>query len=345
MILKNLLALPKENPDQLIGLRDSIYAADMLVTAIVHFDFFTWLSEHPSTAVEICNRFGLSPRPADVMLTLFKSYGLIQEKEGVIRPTALAAEHLTGPSEFSLAPYFGNLSDRPTVEKMLGVLKTGHPASWGGQAGEKDWAKAMETEGFADSFTAGMDSRGAYFAPGLARTFDFSPYHSLLDVAGGSGVYAAAVKAQWPGLQTMVLEKAPVDNIARRALEKRGMAGQVEVVAGDMFNQELPGGHDVHLYSHAIHDWTEEQNAVILANSYRNLRPGGIVMVHDAHIDEDKCGPVSVAEYSVLLMFVSYGKCYSFGEMRGLLENAGFSNIKYQQTVGNRSVVTGEKGE
>ena len=343
MILKNLKATPRTNPDMLIGLRDSIYAADLLTTAIVHFNFFSWLADNPSTAMGICTTFDLSPRPVDVMLTLFKSYGLIAEEKDVFHLTETAKEHLTGPSEFSLVPYFGNLADRPIVEKMLGVLKTGHPASWGGQAGKKDWATAMEDQAFADAFTAGMDSRGAYFAPGLARTFDFSPYRSLLDVAGGSGIYAAAIKEQWPALRTAVLEKPPVDVIARRALDKRGMTGRVEVLEGDMFEKEIPAGYDIHLYSHAIHDWTEEQNVVILANSFRNLNPGGIIMVHDAHIDEDKSGPRTVAEYSVLLMFVSYGKCYSVKEMRDLLEEAGFVNVRYQHTVGNRSIVTGEK--
>ena len=344
MILKNLKATPNTVPDKLIGLRDSVYATDLLTTAITHFDFFTWLAGNPSDMETICAQFNLSPRPVDVMLTLFKSYGLIEERGGMLNITPMAGEHLTSQSEFSLVPYFGNLADRPIVEKMLEVLKTGHPASWGGQAGKKDWAKAMEDKDFADNFTAGMDSRGAYFAPGLAKAFDFSKYNSLLDVAGGSGIYAASVKAEWPDLQTTVLEKPPVDDIARQALNKRGMTGKVGVVAGDMFNEEIPSGHDIHLFSHAIHDWTEEQNAVILANSFRNLNPGGIVMVHDAHIDEDKTGPESVAEYSVLLMFVSYGKCYSVKEMTDLMEAAGFVDVEFQKTVGNRSVVIGRKG-
>jgi hypothetical protein len=54
-------------------------------------------------------------------------------------------------------------------------------------------------------------------------------------------------------------------------------------------------------------------------------------MIQDAHINTAKNGPLPVAEYSVLLMFASEGKCYSISEM------------KYVPTVANRSVIIGEK--
>jgi len=54
-------------------------------------------------------------------------------------------------------------------------------------------------------------------------------------------------------------------------------------------------------------------------------------MIHDAHINAAKNGPLPVAEYSVLLMFASEGKCYSISEM------------EYVPTVANRSVIIGEK--
>ena len=68
-----------------------------------------------------------------------------------------------------------------------------------------------------------------------------------------------------------------------------------------------------------------------------------MIINHDAHINEDKTGPVSVAEYSVLLMFLSEGKCYSTTEMKELLEGAGFQDIKYTPTILNRSIITARK--
>jgi hypothetical protein len=110
-----------------------------------------------------------------------------------------------------------------------------------------------------------------------------------------------------------------------------------------MFRDSLPQGYDVHFLSHVLHDWDLPEVKTVLKNSYKNLSPGGIIIIHDAHINKDKTGPLSVAEYSVLLMFLSEGKCYSVTEMKDLLEEAGFRDIKYRPTILNRSAISGRK--
>ncbi len=345
MILKNLQAVSKNNPGELIRLRDSAYAVDLLFTAIGHLNFFSWLHSSPSDFNGILNRFKIKERPTDVMLTYFKSLDLIMEKNGTFYITDMVKDFLTDDSEWNLIPYFSTQTERPVVEKMLEVLMTGKPAGWSAKKDESDWEKAMERDDFADMFTAGMDSRGASFAPGLAAGFDFSEFDSLLDVAGASGIYAACIKARFPEIRAAVLEKPPVDKIAYGALKKRELHDKIEVFGGNMFSDNLPAGFDIHLYSHAFHDWDTEQNNRLIKNSFQSLNRGGIIMIHDAHINREKTGPLSVAEYSVLLMFSTYGKCYSIKEIENMLLSGGFVDVAYQPTVGNRSVITGRKPE
>jgi len=47
-----------------------------------------------------------------------------------------------------------------------------------------------------------------------------------------------------------------------------------------------------------------------------------------------------VAAYSALLMSVTEGRCYGTGEMRKLLTEAGFGDIRHQDTACDRSIVT-----
>ncbi len=343
MILRDLQAKPTTDPSDLIRLRDSVYATDLLITAIGHFNFFTWLSSNPSDFETIVSKFKIASRPADVMLTYFTALRLIERKDNQFYTTAYSNEHLIDNAEWNLIPYFSTQTERPIVKKMLEVLKSGQPASWGGKENEMDWEKAMERDDFADMFTAGMDSRGAYFAPGLANSFDFSKYNSIIDIAGASGIYAACIKSKHPSIQAALLEKPPVDKIASIGLEKRGIKDDITVYGGDMFNDKIPNGFDIHLYSHAFHDWDIESNRILVKKSFESLNEGGLIMIHDAHINDDKNGPLSVAEYSVLLMFSTAGKCYSLGELENLLESEGFDNIKYQETIGNRSIITGQK--
>ena len=114
-------------------------------------------------------------------------------------------------------------------------------------------------------------------------------------------------------------------------------------ICDDMFKDEFPEGFDLHLFSNVLHDWDFSDVKLLLENSYMNLNPGGRIMIQDAHINAEKNGPLPVAEYSVLLMFASEGKCYSISEMEELLAETGFSGIEYVPTVANRSVIIGEK--
>jgi hypothetical protein len=66
-------------------------------------------------------------------------------------------------------------------------------------------------------------------------------------------------------------------------------------------------------------------------------------VVHDAHINATKTGPLPVAAYSALLMNITEGKCYSEKEMEDLLKNAGFENVNYSPTVADRSIITARK--
>ncbi len=98
MILTDLQAVPGTNPDNLIQLRDSIYAADLLITAVGHLDFFSWLNENPSDLKMICDHFKIKPRPADVMLTYFKALDLISNEKNLFSLTGKSKEFLTKKS-------------------------------------------------------------------------------------------------------------------------------------------------------------------------------------------------------------------------------------------------------
>jgi hypothetical protein len=81
----------------------------------------------------------------------------------------------------------------------------------------------------------------------------------------------------------------------------------------------------------------------LLAASFAALEPGGLIVVHDAHLNADKSGPLPVARYSALLMAITEGRCYGTAEMSALLAEAGFTGFGFRETVADRSVVWAEK--
>ena len=339
----SLTLSPATNPISIYRYRDGLYATDLLACALVLLDLFTWLDENASTRQEICTHFQIAERPTDVMLTLFVSMDLLERHGEKVMLTSMAREHLVSSSPFFLGPYYASLKDRPVTKDFLQVLRTDKPANWGSFKDEKDWAKAMEDETFAKNFTAAMDCRGVFLGQAVAKKLELRGRHKLLDIAGGSGIYACSLVAHHPHLSAAVFEKTPVDKVAAAAIARRNYSDRVHVIEGDMLKGDLPSGFDVHFISNVLHDWNEKTVEQILRKSHQTLSPGGLLVIHDVHINEDKTGPFPNAAYSAMLMHATEGKCYSLSELYPMLRALGFDDFQFTPTAADRSVITAHR--
>ncbi|MGH9717584.1 MAG: methyltransferase [Candidatus Acidiferrales bacterium] len=341
--MDDLTRLPATNPTDLFRARDGLYAPEMLGAAVIGLDLFSWLAKSPAGAPTICASLGLAERPTDVMLTLFCAMGLLENRAGIFQLTEKSREFLVRDSPWFLGPYYASFGERPVAQSLLEVLRTGKPSVWASNKKRKPWAQAMEDDAFAREFTGIMDARGLYLGPAMARQIDLSSHHRLLDIGGGSGIYACCLVAAYPHLQASVFEKPPVDRVSRQCIARRGYSERVNVIAGDMFTGPLPEGCDVHLWSNALHDWDAATVKSLLGKSFAALSAGGRVLVHDAHVNREKSGPLSVAAYSVFLMASTEGKCYSIGEMESILGEVGFADFEFRETAVDHSVITARK--
>ncbi|MBI3875230.1 MAG: methyltransferase domain-containing protein [Verrucomicrobia bacterium] len=340
MIPPELTRPPTTDPTEIYRLRDGIYAADLLAAAVVHLDFFTWLAKTPATLAQICRAFDFAERPVDVMLSLFQALNLVRREGDVFQATELAREHLVKDSPWNVGPYFGSLKDRPVTLDFLRVLRTDKPANWASSKDGDAWAAAMEQEKFAENFTAAMDSRGVLLGQALAGRVNLDGRRRLLDIGGGSGIYACAFAAANPSLQAVVFEKPPVDAVTRRRIEARGLDARVSVQTGDFFKDELPRGFDAHLFSNVLHDWDVPLVKDLLRKSAAALAPGGLLIIHDMHLNADKSGPLPAACYSAILMHATEGRIYGVAEMEAWLRETGFGEVQWQPTAADRSVMT-----
>lgn len=342
--MHDLTLSPTTDPAAVYRLRDALYAADLFIAALTELDFFTWIGRTPATVPEICMHFGFQERPVEAMTTLFVAQGhLARAEDGKLHLTQSGREHLSKDSPWCAEAYFPRIKDRPIARDYLEILRTGQPAHFASRPDEADWHKAMLTEKFAGEFTAMMDCRGVLLGQSLAKALDLTGRCRLLDIAGGSGIYSCALCAHWPDLRATVLEKPPVDGIASRAVAKRGFSSRVDTRVGDMLTEPLPDGYDAHLFSNVLHDWDVPIVKELLARSAAALPPGGLLVIHDAWLNEDRTGPLHMAEYSVLLVHVTQGRCYGTAEMRAFLEEAGFTGFQFQSIAGGRGFLSAVK--
>jgi hypothetical protein len=280
------------------------------------------------------------------MIRLFESWGLLDNADGKLLVTESARRYLSRNSSENISSYIAVMKYKSSVREIYQLLRLDAPETWHVERGEAvNWDALMQTDDFAGLNTRGMEERGRIFAPDLARLLDCSQDTAVLDVAGGSGVYSAHLLNRYPHLTAMILERPPVDQLAIQCLAERKLtAPRARVIAGDMFVDPFPQTASLHLYSHVLHNWGPEKVRLLLDKSYQSLPAGGRVAVFSCHPD-DRGGPAPVAEaeYSVLLTTSYEGCCYSFEDMRSLMEDAGFAHVDYRRSICNRSLITARK--
>lgn len=336
--------------ETIIRLRDSACAIDSFIAAVGWLDLFTRLAGEPADLPTICRELGLAERPTGSLLTLLEAWGFVErDAQGAYHAAAVARRHLNARSPLDFSPYIAVLRERPGVKELYGILKNDRPATWLTQnaADKLLWEESMRDERFAEAFTASMDTRGNIFAPVVAELLDCSAHHRLLDVAGGSGVYTAHLLQRYPGLSGTVLERPPVDGVARRGLAKRGIpAERASVLAGDMFADPFPAGYDLHLFSHVTLDWPPDKVALLMRKSFESLAPGGTIAIFASHLNDlGDSGPAAapMAEYSVYMTFYFEGRCYGIRETQDMLREAGFTDTDWAPAISGRSLIRGRK--
>ncbi|MDA7915983.1 methyltransferase [Verrucomicrobia bacterium] len=338
---------PTTDPAQILRYRDRQYAAELLAASIAHFDFFTWLNSNPDSSTEaICKQFNFAPRPADVLLTLCRANGFIVTNDSDQHAlTQLACEHLVKGSPWNLGPYYAPIQDTPIVQSFLKALTSGKPANWQAQKEGDDWHKSMLSEDFARGFTELMNCRGLALGQALAKSVAplLGSRSRVLDVGGGPGIYASTLVAAHPQLSATVIEQAPVDAIAREEIKKHGLSDRIDVVTADMFQDPWPEAVDILLLSNVLHDWNFPEVHTLLRKSAETLSPGGLLIIHESFLNDDKTGPLPVAEYSALLMNITQGKCYAPGEYGAILSDLNFEVGPYQDTLADRGFMTAVK--
>jgi SAM-dependent methyltransferase len=341
-----LSQLPQSDPTQIFRFRDRQYAAELMALAVLELRFFEFVDQYGTVTVgSVCEHYRFAERPVDVLLSLCRASGFLEQQAGgSIRLTQVAREYLIPSSPWYLGPYYEPYRNSEVYDGYLRVLKSDKPANWGAKREGDDWHESMRQAEFAKTFTEIMNCRGKVLGQHLAeKTMSLlANKKRLLDVGGGSGIYALTLLARHTEMRGVVLEKAPVDEIARANIKCFGMDNRLQVMAGDMFAIEWPEC-DIVLLSNVLHDWGMDEVNKLICEGVRCLKSGGVILIHEAFLRDQKDGPLPVAEYSSMLMHITQGKCYAPYEYGDILRKLGCEVLPYQDTLADRGYMAAVK--
>lgn len=290
---------------------------------------FDRLDRGAASSDQLCADLGLSTRGANALLTALVALKLLQRDRTRFALTPHGRQRWQVALRYARNPY------DVTLAMQGAALRTGLPL----QAERiQAWADGRDLPDAAASAQR-MHALMAGPAQQLAQQPLFGRVDRLLDVAGGLGTNLAALAQRWPQLRLGLFELPGVVELAADSLASSGLQPRVALHGGNMFEDPLPAGYDLHLWSNVFHDWPPDRCLRLAQRSLDALPSGGRIVLHEQLLDDDRCGPLPAALFSLMMLFTTRGQQFTGRELRALLREVGFIRPRVVR-CGDYSLVT-----
>lgn len=315
------------------------------VPAIVVADelgLFAALDEAPATADALAGRLGLQRRGVEAVLAMLASLGFLDRRRGLFQITDLTRHYLLPASPFHWGGVLAAYRSGPAYQMVRRAVVPADAVAGQAPMPIDAWEAGQLGPEQARSIARYMHGHSLPAALGAAANGDFAGVRRLLDVGGGSGCFAIAIAQRHPGIGCTVMDLPAMCAVVQEYVAEAEVADRVDTVAVDMFRQPWPEGYDALFFSNIFHDWDAGTCAQLAAKAFAVLPPGGRIYVHEILFDEGGAGPRLAAAFSTL-MLGTRGKQYSFDELAGMLERAGFVDARATSTSPTFSLVSARK--
>ena len=221
---------------------------------------------------------GVDERGLRLLLDLLEALGYVSSRGGRFRNTAATTKWLLAASPSGVADLFEFFEEMQQRWDLLeGSLRAGKPARR-----SAEWFDAHP--GSWDRYHAGLRAVARLGAPEIvARVRIPSGTRRLLDLGGSHGLYSIAFCQRHPGLSAIVMDWPQARGVAEKTIADAGMRERVSFLAGDLWQDEYPGGCDVVLLFNLVRIFPAEKSEELVRRAVAALRPGGTAVVVDHH--------------------------------------------------------------
>lgn len=260
-------------------------------------------------AEELAERSGADLDALRRLLRYLVARGVFAEEEGAYANTTVSRLLL---DEAGWRPWL-DLDDAPGIwaeswTRLLEAVRTGSPGR------DEGWYyEELERTGRGESFNTLMAAQVRANAEEVAAIYDWSRVEHVVDVGGGTGVLLRIVLAAHPHLRATLFELPQVVG-GLQSVER------LEIVAGDLFHDRLPGG-DAYVLSQILHGWGDDGAAQILE---RCAEAGGddvrLLIVEGLLSDPPTADEAS---FDLFMLTGSGGRQRTLRDFGGLAERVG----------------------
>jgi len=312
------------------------------LTAADELGLFSALDGPPLATAELAAALSLSERAVEGLTGLLSGLGFLARTETGFALTEVARAHLLPNGPLYWGDFFRLIRERPlSHQQLVDALRADRATAHD----ETLYALSAADEARAAAFTAGMHNVTLAPSRAAATVGDFDGVRRLLDVGGGSGNFCIELARLRPKIHCAVLELPTVCSVADRYIEAAGLSDRVATIPGNFFLDPWPEGYDAFFFSNVFHNWPYEQCLALGTRAFAAAPAGGRIYLQEMLLDEDKCGPPTVAANTLTMIWAAEGKQFARNEIVALLEACGWRDIDVAPTFGYYALISGTKPE
>jgi hypothetical protein len=331
------------SPEKILQVGLGFWASKALLSA-VEIGLFTELAKQPLDLDTLKRRLGLHDRSARDFLDTLVALGFLRRVDGKYHNTPeidlfldrAKPSYVGGILEMAnhrLYPFWGHLTE---------ALRTGKPQNEA-KGGRNFFADIYADPQRLRTFVEGMTgvSHGANIA--VARQFPWSNYKRFADLGSAQGDLALQIALHNPHLTGVGFDLPLIEPIWKEYIAKGGVADRVTFQGGDFFKDALPEA-DVILMAHILHDWDLEEKRRLIRKVFEVLPAGGVFIVYEAIIDDDRSQNAFGLLMSLNMLIESPGGFdFTGADCIGWMKEAGFREMRVEHLLGPDSMVIGIK--
>ncbi|MBN1588205.1 MAG: methyltransferase domain-containing protein [Pirellulales bacterium] len=316
----------------------SAFMPGCVVAAAAELDLFSALGDESLGLDELVDRLESDRRATRILLDALASLGVLDKQADRYSVPEALRTLLNAASPGNVLPMlYHRMNMVRRWSRLAWVVKSGVPAA------PESSIRGAEADRAA--FVAAMHTFSLPHAERLIDQLGPPRFTHLLDVGGASGTWTLALLRAMPGATATIFDLPDAVEQAARRLAGSEFADRVALVAGDFYEDDLPGGADFAWLGAIVHQHSREDNRRLLAKVRAALVPGGRVAIRDVVMEASRIEPPLGALFAVnMLVGTATGGTFTFDELAEDLEAAGFTEPTLAvRDAGMNSVVTAAK--
>jgi cyclopropane fatty-acyl-phospholipid synthase-like methyltransferase len=323
---------PLNKAEDLFALAQGFMGSRLFITAM-DLEVFQIIGNKKLTVAQIAELTSTDEKALEILLNALVSIGLLVKSEGLFSNVEEVAQFVLPENpnyKGDILSHIGNSWD--SWSRLTEIIR--NPRSY-----SRQWTNQTRTD---LALTMKQQSEGK--AAHLARLIDGHGKKHLIDLGSGPGSYSIALANNYPGLNITLFDSDELAlNMAEQEIVRQKLQGRISLQKGDFFKDDLGVGYDLVLLSSILCLLGEEKINFLLRKVKRALNNYGQVVVLEQKLEDSKTQPVASAMLSVnMLVSTPEGRCYTYSEIKNMLQTAGFQDI-YYVPFGTYHVIFGKK--